>query len=147
MTTPLSSHGTILSVQETPGGAFTNIAELGDITPMPLDRNEFDATDQARNIDYYVMGVLRRGTLDAPISWIPTDGTHDWLTGVLKLMKDNTLTGWKLTFPDNTLWIASGQMKKFHAKAPVDGRLTADISVRCSGYMQMGPSGSLVTFG
>lgn len=141
MTLGVSAHGTLVSVQLTPGGAFTAIAELGDITPPGLTRNEFDATTQEKDIDAYVLGVLRRSAFTMPINYLPTNNTHDHLTGLAKLLKDNTVTGWKITFPvaaGSVEWVMSGQVQGLVPKAPVDGKLAADITLRFSGLMTIG---------
>lgn len=142
MTLGVSSHGTILSVQLTPGGAFTAVAELGDITPPALTRNEFDATTQEKDIDAYVLGVLRRGAMTVPINYLPNNNTHDHLTGLGKLIKDNTVTGFKIAFPaavgTAVDWIMSGQVQGLVPKAPVDCKLSADITLRFSGLMSIG---------
>ncbi len=143
MTTPLSSHETMLDVQLTPGGAWTPIAELGDFALPDLDSNEFDASVHNRNIDNYVMGITRRSAMTFPVNFIPTDGTHDHLTGLIKLKIDQTITGFRVRFIQNTVnlgadWIMSGQVKTFKPTAPVDGKLSADITLRFSGYMSIG---------
>lgn len=90
MTLAISGHGTIIAVQLTPGGTWTEIAEQGDITPPELSRNEFDATTQEKDIDSHVLGVLRRGSFTQPLNFLPDNNTHDHLTGVYKLLIDNT---------------------------------------------------------
>lgn len=141
-----SGHGTLIALQLTPGGAFTDIAEMGDVTPPSLERNEFDATTQNEDIDSYVLGVLRRGAFTVPLNFIPDNNTHDHLTGVQKLLKDNTITGFKVTFPQVTpslVWVMSGAIKSFVPTAPVDGKLAATVSIRLSGRMTIGAT----TFG
>ena len=136
-----SGHGTMVAVQLTPGGAYTDIAEMGDIAPPELSRNEFDATTQNENIDSYVLGVLRRGSFTVPLNWIPDNNTHDHLTGVYKLMIDGTMTGWRITFPQVTpplLWVMSGQVQSLKPNAPVDGKLSSDMAIRLSGAMFIG---------
>lgn len=135
-------HGTMISVQLTPGGDFTEIAELGDVTAPEFSRNEFDATTQNEDIDSYVLGVLRRGLFTVPLNFIPDEETHDHITGVQKLLADNTMTGWKVSFPQVTPtldWIMSGQVKSFGPiTGPVDGKLAATLSVRFSGVFTIG---------
>lgn len=136
-----SGHGTMVAVQLTPGGAFTDIAEMGDITPPELSRNEFDATTQNEDIDSYVLGVLRRGSFTVPLNWIPDNNTHDHLTGVYKLMIDNTMTGFRIRFPQVTPaidWVMSGQVQSLKPNAPVDGKLSSDMAIRLSGLMTIG---------
>lgn len=139
MTLAISSHGTLLAVQLTPGGEFTTIAELGDVSYPELSRNEFDATTQNINIDAYVLGVPRRGPLPISINFLPDNNTHDHLTGLQKLYFDNTVTGFRLSPPNGLpVWVMSGQVQSISPKAPVDGKLAADISIRLSGVMTIG---------
>jgi hypothetical protein len=127
-------------VQFAPGGAFTDIAELGDMTPPGLTRNEFDATTQEKDIDSYVLGVLRRGQFSQGVNFLPSNETHDHIQGVQKLLIDNTVTGFRITFPDSlsTRWIMSGQVQGFVPSAPVDGKLSATMTLRFSGRMYIG---------
>lgn len=136
----LSGHGTKIDVQLTPGGIFTEIAELRDITPPGLSRNEFDATTQNEDIDSYVHGVMRRELVTIAMNFIPTNNTQDHLTGMQKLLINNTMTGWRFRFPDSgvTTWVASGQVSGFKPQAPVDGLLSAEATVRFSGKMLIG---------
>lgn len=137
-TNALSGHGTLIAFQPTPGGDFTTIAELGDITAPGLSRNEFDATTQNEDIDSYVLGVLRREPVTISMNFIPTNTTMDHVTGLQKLIIDNTMTGFRFTYPDATAIIASGQVSAFKTNAPVDGKLSADVTVRFSGVMTIG---------
>jgi hypothetical protein len=144
MTLARSSHGTLLAVQLTPGGAFTTIAELGDLSLPETDRNEFDATTQEKDIDAWVLGVLRRGAYKFPINLLPNNNTHDHLTGLQKLQFDNTVTGWRVTVPAisggdaGIVWIMSGQVKTMSKMAPTDGKLAGDVTLRFSGAMSVG---------
>lgn len=143
MTTPLDSHGTMFAVQLTPGGAFTDIAELGDLLPPELSSKETDASVHNRKIDNYVLSeLLRRSAVTFPINFIPTEQTHDHLTGLYQLKIANTITGWRVKWSDGTVdgtpWIMSGQVQAIKPKAMVEGKLEADVTVRMSGYMSIG---------
>lgn len=139
MTTPLSSHGTMVAVQLTPGGAFVDVAELGDLKLPEFMRNVFDASVQNRTIDSKVLGIIRRGTFTFPTNFIPDNNTHDEVTGFYKLFSDNTLTGWRVTFPASVkVWVASGQISKLGPGAPVDGKLSNDVAIEFSGPMIIG---------
>lgn len=141
MTLAVSAHGTLIDVQLTPGGAWTEIAEQGDITPPAFTRNEFDATTQEKDIDSYVLGVLRRGQMTQPLHFLPTNNTQDHLTGLYKLMIDNTVTGFRIRYPavaGSVIWILSGQVQNLVPQAPVDGKLALDLTLRFSGPMSIG---------
>lgn len=125
----LSGHGTLIARNG------TTIAELGDITLPELSRNEFEALTQSENIDSYILGVLRRGPVTVKMNFIPTDGTHDHLTGLANAIITNSMDGYTFTVPTSPpwIWIASGQVQKMTDVAPVDGKLESDVTIRLSG--------------
>jgi hypothetical protein len=131
----------MIAIQLTPGGAFTDLAEMGDVTPPEMSRNEFDATTQNEDIDSYVLGVLRRGPFQVPLNWIPDEETHDHLTGVYALMFSAVITGFRVRFPQVTPpldWVMSGQVQAIAPTAPVDGKLSSNVTIRLSGLMSIG---------
>lgn len=130
----LSGHGALIAYETAPSsGVYTTVAELGDITPPGLMRNEFDATTQQEDIDSYVLGVLRRQPVTIKMNFIPTNATHDHLTGIANFIINNVMIGWKFTFPGSWVWLASGQVQNFVPHAPVDGKFEADLTIRFSG--------------
>lgn len=140
MTLPLSGHGAhIYRAPVATPSTFTEIAEVGDISLPSFDHNEFDATSHNRNIDAYVLGVLRRELFTIKLNFLPSDPTHDHLTGLLKASFTNPvpMDGFRIVFPDlvNT-WTASGQVKAVkNILLPVDGLSTADCEIRFSDRM------------
>jgi hypothetical protein len=73
------------------------------------------------------------------MNFLPGDGTHDHLTGLLKATFTNPVPvdGFKMIFPDlvNT-WVASGQVRDVNSiTLPVDGLSTANVVIRFSGQM------------
>lgn len=131
----ISAHGTLIAraPAATPT-TYTTIAELeGDITVPDLTRKEIDVSVHNRNIDSYVLGMLRRSSLVFPINYIASDGTHDNITGLYSAIRTNSIDGYRITFPDGDVIIMSGQVSAIKRKAPVDDKLTADITMRPSG--------------
>lgn len=130
----LSGHGTLIArAPQSAPTAFVTIAELGDITPPGLSRNEFDATSQQEDIDSYAIGVLRRTPISFPMNFIPNDASQDHIAGLHNSMITKARDGWKLTYPDGTIWVGSGSITHLAATAPVDGKLTLNVSIRLSG--------------
>lgn len=136
----LSGHGAhIYRAPIATPSTFTEIAEVGDITLPGMDHNEFDALTHNQNIDQYVLGVLRRDLFTIRMNFLPSDPTHDHLTGLIKACITNPvpMDGFRIVFPDlvNT-WTASGQVKNVNnIVLPVDGLSTADVGIRFSGRM------------
>lgn len=140
MTIAASGHGTkIARAKSATPTVFVEIAEMGDITFPGLSRNEFDATNQNTNIDARVLGVLRRGDCTLALNFLPNDATHDHLTGLIGAMltEPPPTDGYKFTFPTAvgaSVWVMSGQVKAINnVKAPVDGKLSADVTLVFSG--------------
>jgi len=138
----ISGHGTVVAralFSSTPT-VFTAIAEMKDVTPPELSRNEFDATTQNLNIDTYVVGVLRRTGFTMQLNALQTDASQDHLTGLMKAMitEPPPTDGYKITFPDGLIWIMSGQISHYKILAPVDGLMSAEVTIRPTGKMSIG---------
>ena len=144
MTLAISGHGAL--VQRAPVSApqtFTTIAEVGDIQAPGLMRNEFEALTQDKNIDAYILGVLRRQPMTLSLNFLPSDGTQDHLTGLQYacITEPPPVEGYKIIGPSGSgfLWIFSGQVKEVaNVKFPVDGKAAADVTIRPSGKMYIG---------
>ena len=133
----IHSHGTVIAKQTDGAGPFIEIGNIGDFSPPSLQRNEFDVTTHNNDIDQYILGVLRRGSITFPINFIPDDATHDHLTGLYDSIITHEVTGWQITFSEGTIWIFSGGVSNIVPNAPVDGALRADVTIRPTGPMQI----------
>lgn len=138
MSLGISAHGTKVAWQSTPGGVFTDIAEIaGDVTPPGLSRNEIENTTHNDDIDSFVLGVLRRSPVTFPLNFLKADAGHNATSGLMHAIIVNLVTGFRLTFPDTSVWIFSGGVSNFGMKAPVDGALQADVTIRPNGKMMI----------
>jgi hypothetical protein len=131
----ISGHGTLIAIARNASPTnFVTVAELsGDIMVPDLTRKEIDASTHNRDIDSYVLGMLRRSSVTFPISYVAADPTHDNVTGLYALIRLNEIVGMRITFPDTEVWVSSGQVSAIKKKAPVDDKLVADITFRPSG--------------
>lgn len=137
----ISAHGTIIARQPGGTGPFLEIGEVMDITPPEFSRNVIDTTTHNDDIDQSTLGVLRRGELKFSINFIASGAVgsgHNHLSGLYQSIIDHAIDGWRLTYPDGDVWIFSGGVSNVSKKAPVDGALTADVSIRPSGLMTIG---------
>ena len=124
----ISAHGTLISRNGTP------IAELRDITPPPLSRNPLETTTHNSDDDSYVVGIRRKGTLDMNVNFLPSgEATHDAIAGLMKAWADGSKDEYLIEYPDGATWLFSGFVSNIAPTAPVDGVLSADISIRPSG--------------
>lgn len=137
---PLSGHGArLLRAPSATPSTFTEIAEIGDLTMPGLDHNEFAADTHNEHIDKWAMGILRRELMTVRLNFLPSDPTHDHLTGLLKAVSTHPspLDGFRAIFPDSiNTWTASGHVKSVTGiTLPVDGLSTADVGIRFTGRM------------
>lgn len=143
MSEGISAQGTIIKVSLDPnwppqnpvGGTtdFTTIGELREITAPALTRNTIELTNHNNSDDEYLVGIRRHSDLTFNVNFAPWNGTHDHLTGLQKKWFDGTRDIYHLEFPDGTAWVFSGFVTNFAVSAPVDDRLSADVTIRPTG--------------
>jgi hypothetical protein len=125
MSNAISAHGTIV---ERNG---VEIGELRDITPPALTRNTFDTTTQNDDDDSYVVGIRRKGELSFTINFLQSgEVSHGAVSGLLAAYLNGSKDLYKITFPDSSYWMFSGFLSNIAPKAPVDGELSADVTIR-----------------
>jgi hypothetical protein len=125
MSNAITSHGTLVKRNG------TTIGELRDITMPNLTRNTFDTSNQNDADDSYVVGIRRKGDLTFGINFLPSgDATHGAVSGLLKAYQDGSKDLWQGVYPDGSSWYCSGYVTGLAPKAPVDGELAADVTVK-----------------
>lgn len=130
----ISAHGTIITRNGTP------IAELRDITPPPLSRKPIETTMHNSDDDSYVVGIRRKGELQFMLGFLPSgEATHNAVAGLMKAWADGTQDLYVIEFPDGATWQFSGFVSNIAPKAPVDGGLEANVSIRPSGGQIFSP--------
>ena len=134
----LSSFGTLFEMGD--GGSpenFTTIADVHDISGPTLSAATEDVTSHSSPNGWseYITTIKDAGEVTFSIHYQPTAATHNVTTGVLADLKNGTLRNYKLVFtdPSHTTWSFSGYVIKFEPKAPVKGKLTADLGFRLTG--------------
>jgi hypothetical protein len=139
MTNALSSFGTLIKIGDgaTPTENFTTIAELLDIDGVTLKTNTEDATNHSSPSGYEdkIPTTLAVGPVKFGINFIPTSATHSQSTGLIKDWKNKTPRGFKLVFPDigATTWTFVAYVTSVDIKAPVKGKLRADVTLDITG--------------
>jgi predicted secreted protein len=136
--TEFASLGTLLKVGD--GGAteaFTTLAQCGDISGPSLGAAQVEVTnhDSPGNYREYVPTFLEPGELTVTIFYDPADATHDPSTGILTEYEARTKRNFQLVFSDTatTTWTFAAYVTGFEPQAPVDGALTANITLMLTG--------------
>lgn len=131
----ISAHGTIIKRN---GQA---IAELRDITPPPLSRKPIETTMHNSDDDSYVVGIRRKGELQFVMGFLPSgEQSHNAVAGLMKAWADGSKDEYVIEYPDGATWLFSGFVTNIAPKAPVDGGLEANVSIRPSGGQLFTPN-------
>jgi hypothetical protein len=138
MTDALSSFGTFLKTGD--GGTpetFATIANVGDIDgpDMSLATEEVTNHGSTNGWDEFIGTILSGGEVSFPINYLPTEATHDMTTGLQADMVNRTKRNFQLVYPDpgGNGYQFSALVTGFKPKAPVKGKLTADVKLKISG--------------
>jgi hypothetical protein len=134
----ISAQHTIVYIQIGGAGDFLEIGELQDVKPWAWSRKAIETTPHNRLQESFVVGILRKSEMTLTLGYLPggSAGTnHDKL-------EDSILAGrldiFKVVFPNNVPWVASGYVINLGPTTPVDDKLTADVTIRPTGTAQMG---------
>ncbi len=132
-----AAFGTLLKIGDGAGTAeaFTTIAEVGDIDGPSMSVDTIDVTSHSSTSarKEFIPSLIDSGEISFPISFVPDDATHDATTGIQKVMNDRSVWNWQMVFPDATQVEFAGMVTKFGIKAPVAGKLSADVTLKISG--------------
>lgn len=140
-----ASFGTVLSVGDgvevTPGDitteTFAAIAEIHDISGPGIELSTIEATHHlSPDATREHMASLKDLTeLSFEIAFLPQDAQHSLATGFLADWKNRVRRAYRIEFtdPNATMWYVKGFVTGFEIGAPVEGLLTADVTIKLTG--------------
>jgi hypothetical protein len=134
--TTYGSHGTL--IQKGNGGTpevFATIGTIGNIEGPGFTRELHDASVQTSDWAVVIPGMKRGEQLTVDINFDPADPTHDHLTGLLADYNSGIKRNFRIVFPDigSTTWQFAGYVTNMPPSAPVDGVLTASVTIAITG--------------
>lgn len=134
----VSSFGTLLKIGDGASAeTFTTIAEVQNITGPALSLETIEVTNHSSTEGWKerVGGLLDGGEVAFDVNFLPTNATHSFSAGLIKDMVGRTKRNFKIVFPDgsSTTWSFTALVSKFQPKAPVNGQLSASVSLMITG--------------
>ena len=129
MSTAVATLGTILRREGTP------IAQVQDIDGPALstDTDEITNHDSPDGVEEFIPTIKRTGEVTFPLVFRFDETTHKHSTGLLQAWIDRSLDSYELEYPDGSGWMFDAYVTGFEMSAPVDGHLSADVTLRPSG--------------
>ena len=130
LTPDASSNATTAGVAAVEIADVTNISGPG----LKLDTTDVTTHDQATAWEELVATIIRSGEVSLSIVYDPAGVTHYASAGgVIDRLENKFYTWFSLTFVSTYNWTFSGYMTGFEPGAPVDGALTASVTVKITG--------------
>jgi hypothetical protein len=119
------------------GVALTTIAQVSNIggPGMALDTEDVTTHDQATAWEEVVATILRSGEVSLDIVYDPNGATHNATAGLLDSLEQKLVYDWSIVFPSSgtVTWNFDGYVTGFEPSAPVDGALTAAVTIKITG--------------
>lgn len=130
----LDSFGTALArsdMASTP--TFTDVANILDISGPDMTKNEIDVTahDSPDKFMEFLGGLRDGGSVTFDINWDPAETTQQPLLADFE--DDDDPRDYMITYPDTSTTEFSAVVTGWSTSAPVDGKLTASVTMKVSG--------------
>lgn len=131
--------GDASSTNTTAGVALATVAAVTNLSGpgISLDSEDVTTHESTEAWEEVVVTILRSGELTADLVFDPADDTHDSTggRGLLHRIGDKTDCFFTITFPDTagTIWSFPAFVTGFEPGAPVDGALTASVTLKLNG--------------
>lgn len=115
----------------------TTIAEVRNISGPNLALGTVETTHHTSTGGWreHIGTLLDAGEVTAELNFLPGHATQSFAAGLVKDLKDKTLQTFSITFTDAvpTVWTFTAFVTQFAITAPVDGKLTANVTLKISG--------------
>ncbi len=127
---------------------FTSIAEIVELTPPQMSRDEIDVTSHSSSDGYreFIGGLRDGGEVPFKANWLPSNATHDGTTGVLAQFNSNSNKNWKIVLPNDTgIDIRFvGFVKEFNPDLPIEEQGQLEGTIKVSGKPTLWLNGSQI---
>ncbi|MBI5964939.1 MAG: hypothetical protein HY863_15780 [Chloroflexi bacterium] len=128
----ISAHGTLIKMGDgaTPTETFATIATVGDIDGPTIKNIMEDFTNHGSGGKVKKKPILQDGDkLKFPVDFISSDPTHNKTTGLVAAAQNKTEKHFQVIFPDSSGFAITAYVEEVKFKAPVKGKLSADITL------------------
>jgi predicted secreted protein len=114
----------------------TTVANVKDFEGPGIKNDLIDVTSHSSAGGYkeYILGQKDNDEIKFDISYVPSEGTHNFATGLVGLADSGDSFTWSVVWPDETTtWSGTGLLLSFTPKAKIKDELMAEIVVKPTG--------------
>jgi predicted secreted protein len=111
---------------------FTDAANVQDISGPGMSIAEINVTahDSTDGFKEYIGGVGDGGTITFDLNWDPGEASH---AAMLAVFYAKSVVDWTITLSDGSIVDFSGLISGWEPSNPVEGKITASVTIRTSG--------------
>jgi len=116
--------------------AFTSIAEITELTPPQMSRDEIEVSHYSSTSGYreFIAGWRDGGEVSAKANWLPTNATQDGTTGLLESFNDDVVHNWKIVLPGSVATISfSGFLTAYEPDLPMEEQGSLSFTIKITG--------------
>lgn len=119
----------------TAGETLTAVAQIQNMSGpgLSLDTEDVTTHDSTGAWEEHVATILRSGELTLDLIYDPNHATHDASTGLISMLEARIPVGFEITFATSYTWAFAAYVTGFEPSAPVDGALTASVTLKLTG--------------
>lgn len=124
--------GIKISIKVPPASTFVDIGEPFEITPPQQLDDEIEVTHfgSPDGTKEFIGGLTDPGECSFTINYVPGGPTETLILAAKALRKP---VAFKFTWPNGAVWAFDLLVRGFQPAAPLNDRLTAQVTGRCSG--------------
>jgi hypothetical protein len=119
------------------GVVLTTVAQVQSIAGpgLGLDTEDVTCHDQATAFEEVIGTLLRSGEVSLGLVYDPNAATHSATAGLIDSLEKRAIYDFSITFPSSgtVTWYFDGYVTGFEPDAPVDGALTAAVTIKLTG--------------
>lgn len=115
---------------------FADVAEIIDITPPNMERDDIDVTNQQSTDGWkeFLPGWRDGGEVSFDCNWLPNDSTQDEISGLVKSFNTDTRQNFRVVLPGSVATLAfSGFVKGVEPDLPLEEQGQISFTVKVSG--------------
>ena len=141
----LSAFGTLLQYSDDQGNNFVSVAELRNLSGPSMSADVIEVTVHnpvCGNSPYkqYIAGLLDGGEVTFDINFLPLNGTHNSVSGIVGVFTSRARRTWRILWPDEALtpWSFPGQVTSFQPSSNPSEALQASVTIKVTGAPTFG---------
>jgi hypothetical protein len=127
-----SALGTVLRRWNVATAAFVAVAQVGELQPPALAMDVADSTDHDNNWRESLATLKDLGEVTMTLHFDPNLAGH---VALITILFARSVEFWELEFPDadDSIWQFNALVTRFQPMTPVDGMMTASVTLRGTG--------------